>query len=130
MPTYKGHDGEITKDGATIAYVTSFSIEEAPNIEPVYELGSRSVSQYHAGRKEITGSFEKMFTSTEFLGIADSDSVPTFTFEGIVETPSAGNITITLSEVTLNSWSFDMPEDDFVTESVDFQAGEINYTST
>lgn len=122
---YKGTSGEIIKDGTTLAFVSSFSVEEAPNLDPVYEMGSRTPTDWKKGNKEITGSFDKMYWNADWLDDIDTDSVPTYKFEGIVHTDT-GALTITLSEVTLSGWSLDMPEDDFITESIDFSASNLS----
>ncbi len=129
MTTYRGSDGELKKDDQTVACVTSFSVENAPNIDPVYEMGSRDVQEFHKGNNEITGSFDKVYADTSYVDDINSDTMSTYTFEGIVSTSVGGTITITLSEVTLTSWSWDLPADDWVTESVDFQAKSL-HTST
>ncbi len=129
MTSYRGSDGELMKDGVTVACVSSFSVEEAPNIDPVYEMGSRNVQEFKKGNNEITGSFDKLYVNTDYLDDIDTDTVVTYKFEGVVST-SAGSVTITMSEVTLTSWSWELPADDWVTESVDFQAKELTTSSS
>ncbi len=132
MAVYKGHEGEIKKltdtSTTTTAYVTSFSVENAPNVDPVYEMGSRNPTKFKKGNEEITGSFDKMYVNTDWIDDAHTDTIVSYKFEGIVDT-AAGSLTLTLSEVTLTNWSFDLPEDDFITESVDFQAKNMSTSS-
>ncbi len=129
MVSYRGSDGELRKDGDVVACVTSFSLEEAPGIDPVYEMGSRDVQEFHKGNREITGSFDKLYVDKTYVDDIDTDTITTYTFEGEVSTDAGGTITITLSEVTLTSWSWDLPPEDWVTESIDFQAKSLS-TST
>lgn len=126
---YKGYDAELVKvnegDGETvIAGVSSFSLDDEPNIDPIYEHGSRTVQEWKKGNKEVSGSLDKVYWDNTYLDQVNADSAPTIMLRGKVNT-AAGTKTVECSGVIFDSWSWDVPAEDFVEESIDFRAKDL-----
>jgi len=132
MTTYKGWDvtlemaEELAGTYSVIGKARSISVEVSSGIEPIYGVGNRDPVILKEGRREITGSLERVFfDSTYFDAIgAATDYQPSFRIRAKI---GAGpDMTLTLEGVKFETWSPDMPQDDYLVESLDFRAKSIS----
>ncbi|MCL0034352.1 DUF2460 domain-containing protein [Dehalococcoidia bacterium] len=107
-------------------------------MEPVRAIGRRTPLLIKEGPIEITGTIDKLFVDNAMLRrvepARDTDGHPTEQFAFIldIEVTTSGGAKkhATLSGVKFESYSREMPQDDFVTESIDFQAIDIMFAET
>lgn len=113
---------------ATVGKARSVSVEVTRSSETVYEIGSSDPACIKEGRKEITGSIEHMYVSDAFYDAIQPErpKTPSFTLKAKIGTTP--DKTITLSGVKLESWSLDVPQDDYLVESVDYKATSCDLT--
>ena len=104
------------------------------DIKPFHEIGQRYATQLRPGNVEIRGTIGRAYINGALLKLllgeaagsrpAQSWTQPTFNMTLVVENSAVPGVTstLTLHDVKIDNWDFDMPEDDFVLESVGFQA--------
>jgi len=128
---YKAQEGEVREGTAgaetTIALAKGITISVATGHESVYEIGSRRPAEHKRGNEEITGTIEKLFFDNRFLAKVKAD-YPSDVNIIAYATGDGKFFRIVCSGVVFTSFSFDMPAEDYVTESVDFQAKSIDIT--
>jgi len=130
--TFKGFEGEL-KEGSsgsetTVALVKGVSFTISGGTEPVRAIGSRTPSEFKQGPQEITGTIDKMHFDNRFITNVNSD-YPSEMSLVIKATSDAGDtFTVTLGGVVFPELSFDMPAEDYVTESVSFEAKTLSYS--
>lgn len=107
-------------------------------LEPVRVIGRRSPLLIKEGPIEITGTIDKLFVDNSLVQRVepsrDTDGYPTEQFAFVLDmevTDSAGaKKHATLKGVKFSSYSRELPQDDFYSESVDFQATDILFAAT
>ncbi len=149
---YTGADGALTlsvptgaegdaAQGVLTAYdlisvgrVQSVRVEVKSEIKIFNELGSRYPTQLRPGNVTITGTIGRAFINGALLKLllgeaatsrpATSWTQPAFNITLLVENVAVPGVSssITLHDVKLNNWVYDLPEDDVVMESADFTA--------
>jgi hypothetical protein len=114
------------KYAKTVGYATGISITHNPNLEAFYEVGSREPKVIKEGNIEITGTVDRAFVDRDMLGKESyTGELGEFTLEVYPEGVGEGKPKITLSGVKFSGWTFDMPQDGWITESSDFIAKSI-----
>jgi hypothetical protein len=149
---YTGADGSITlsvpqgKEGdAAQAVLTAYEliavgrvqgmrVEVRSEIKTYNELGSRYPTQLRPGNVTITGTIGRAFINGALLKLLLGDAAasrpatswtqPAFNITMLVENAAVPGVrsTITLHDVKISNWVYDLPEDDVVMESADFTA--------
>ena len=149
---YTGADGSITlsvpqgKEGdAAQAVLTAYEliavgrvqgmrVEVRSEIKTYNELGSRYPTQLRPGNVTITGTIGRAFINGALLKLLLGDAAssrpatswtqPAFNITLLVENSALPGVrsTITLHDVKISNWVYDLPEDDVVMESADFTA--------
>jgi hypothetical protein len=149
---YTGADGAITlsvpqgKEGdAAQAVLTAYEliavgrvqgmrVEVRSEIKTYNELGSRYPTQLRPGNVTITGTIGRAFINGALLKLLLGDAAtsrpaaswtqPAFNITMLVENAAVPGVrsTITLHDVKISNWVYDLPEDDVVMESADFTA--------
>jgi len=149
---YRGSDGTISlavESGAEgelaaaindeygltpVGRVTGVSVHVETDIEPFHELGQRFATELRPGNINVRGSIRRAHVNGALLKLMLGDaatsrpagtfSSPSFNLSLLLENPSipGNSSTVTVMGVKLNSWSYDLPEDDFVMEQVGFKA--------
>jgi hypothetical protein len=152
MAVYTGADGSITlstPDGtegeAAQAVLDEFEITSVGRVQDVrvevhseirayHEIGQRYATELRPGNVTIRGSIGRAYVNGAMLKLvlgaaatqrpAASWAQPAFNISMVVENAANPGVrnTITLHEVKIEDWSYHMPEDDFVLESLNFQA--------
>jgi hypothetical protein len=149
---YTGADGSITlsagqgREGdAAQAVITAFDtiavgrvqnvrVEIRSEIRPYHEIGQRYATELRPGNVTVRGTIGRAMINGAMLRLllgeaadgrpAASWAQPAFNITLLLENAAQPGVrnTLTLHDVKLESWVYDLPEDDFVAESVAFQA--------
>ena len=117
-----------------VGRVQNVRVEVHSEIRAFNEIGQRYATQLRPGNIAVRGTIGRAYINGAMLRLllgeaadsrpAASWTQPAFNITLLVEnsaTPGINN-TITLHDVKLDTWTYGMPEDDFVMESVGFQA--------
>ena len=118
-----------------IGRATGVKVEVQSALRPFHEIGQRYATELRAGNTNVSGSIGRAYVNGALLRLmlgeggagtrpAGAFVSPTFNLSLRHENPAQpGNAsTVTVHGVKLDSWSYDMPEDDFVLEGVTFKA--------
>lgn len=149
---YTGADGSITVSAAqgaegeaAQAVITAFDmiavgrvqdvrVEITSALKPYHEIGQRYATELRPGNITIRGTIGRAMINGAMLRLmlgeaadgrpAQSWAQPSFNITLLVENAAQPGVrnTLTLHDVKLESWSYAIPEDDFVAESLGFQA--------
>jgi hypothetical protein len=124
-----------------IGRATGVTVQVTSDMKPFHELGQRYATELRPGNVNITGSIGRAHVNGALLKLMLGDGAagtrpasafvsPTFNLSLRVENQAfPGNTaTVTVHGVKLDSWSYDLPEDDFVLEQVTFKALWISAT--
>lgn len=133
---FKGFEGTILLNGDVVGRVESFTIDVANNVERYFEVGNRIAAEMKEGNFEVSGSISSGFINSAKLELAiggdgntmfPKQRIPEFEIVGMVENTKTGRTEkVTLKNVKLDTWSWDLPAEDWVMESVDFIAQNIS----
>jgi len=136
----QGPEGDKAKDVIsayemlTVGRVQQVRVEVTSEIKAFSELGQRYATELRAGNVSIQGSIGRAYINGAMLKLLLGEAAdkrpqgswaqPSFNITLLVESPAAPGVTsnITLHDVKIDQWVFQMPENDFVMESVGFQA--------
>ena len=118
-----------------IGRATGVTVQVTSDMKPFHELGQRYATELRPGNVNITGSIGRAHVNGALLKLMLGDGAggtrpagafvsPTFNLSLRVENQAfPGNTaTVSVHGVKLDSWSYDLPEDDFVLEQVTFKA--------
>lgn len=108
-------------------------------VRPYHEIGKRFPTELRPGNLNITGSAERAHVNGAMLKLLLGDGAQSPPPSDIIAQP-AFNIVIQMKNpaqpenftkvvifgVKFDSWSFDLPEDDFVMEAITFRAMRIS----
>jgi hypothetical protein len=149
---YTGADGALTlaasqgNDGASapaviegfdmiaVARLQNVRVEVQSEIRAFHEIGQRYATELRPGNITVRGTIGRAMVNGAMLrmmlgGAADGRPAgtfnqPLFNISLVLENAAEPGVrnTLTLHDVRLESWVYGMPEDDFVAESVGFQA--------
>lgn len=138
-------DGLLTQYGLAnaVGRLRGLTVAVSSNLRPFYEIGRRYPTHLRAGNVETSGTIERAHINGALLRLLLGD--------GAVSPPSSANfvqpsfnIIATLQDsahpdqqtkvivfgVRLSTWNYTIPTDDFVMESVSFQALRVAYEET
>jgi|SRR5262249_38228897 len=136
----QGPEGDKAKDVIsaydmlTVGRVQQVRVEVTSDIKAFHEVGKRYATELRAGNVNVHGTIGRAYINGAMLKLllgeagekppAGSWAQPTFNITLLSESPAAPGVTstITLHDVKINNWVYQMPEDDFVLESATFQA--------
>ena len=140
LSTPEGFEGEKAQevlsanDMIAVGRVQNVTVKVTSDVKPFHEIGQRYATELRPGNIEITGTIGRAMINGAMLSLllgeaaggrpAASWAQPAFNITLMVENAAAPGVrnTITLHGVKIDSWSYNMPEDDFLMESVGFQA--------
>ncbi|MEM9519493.1 MAG: hypothetical protein AAGA37_09240 [Actinomycetota bacterium] len=118
-----------------IGRATNVVINVSSAMRPFHEIGQRYATELRPGNVDISGTIGRAHINGALLRLmlgeggdgtrpAGAFISPTFNLSLLHENPALpGNSSaITVHGVKLDGWSYEMPEDDFVMESVSFKA--------
>ncbi len=144
-----GPEGDAAKSandayGLTpIGRATGVTVKVTSDMKPFHELGQRYATELRPGNVDISGTIGRAHVNGALLKLMLGDGAggtrpagafvsPSFNLSLRLENQAApGNsATVTIHGVKLDTWSYDMPEDDFVLEQVTFKALWISAADT
>jgi hypothetical protein len=118
-----------------IGRATGVTVEVVSEMRPFHEMGQRYATELRPGNVNVRGSIGRAHVNGALLKLMLGDGAgtarpggafvsPSFNLSLRLENPaSAGNSsTVTVHGVKLDSWSVNVPEDDFVLERATFKA--------
>lgn len=118
----------------SVGRVQQVRVEVTSEVKAFHEIGQRYATELRAGNVTIQGSIGRAYINGALLKLLLGDAAdnrpqgswaqPAFNITLLAESPAAPGVTsnITLHDVKLDEWAFQMPENDFVMETVGFQA--------
>ncbi len=140
LSTPEGLEGETAQgvldkhDLISVGRVQDVQVEVHSDVKAFHEIGQRYATELRPGNIEIRGTIGRAYINGAMLQLLLGDAAtsrpvaswaqPAFNITLLVENaanPEVNN-TVTLHDVKIESWSYTMPEDDFLMESVGFQA--------
>lgn len=140
LSTPDGTEGEAAQavlgeyDLISVGRVQNVQVEVSSDIKPFHEIGQRYASELRPGNIAVRGTIGRAYINGAMLKLllgeasegrpAASWAQPSFNITLIVEnaaTPGTNN-TLTLHGVKIENWNYNLPEDDFVMEAINFQA--------
>lgn len=119
-----------------IGRATGVDIEVTSDMRPFHEMGQRYATELREGNVDVRGNVGRAHINGALLKLMLGDAgasgsrpggafiSPTFNLSLRMENAGfpGNSSTVTVHGVKLDGWSFSMPEDDFVMESVTFKA--------
>ena len=135
-----GVEGDLAKTVAEayaltpIGRVTGVTVRVTNDVKPFHELGQRFPTELRPGNINVYGSIDRAYINGALLKLmlgeaADSRPAgsfvsPSFNLSIRLENPSLPGITstVTVMGVKLEEWNYELPEDDFAMEKVNFRA--------
>src|SRR4051794_33998517 len=117
-----------------IGRVTGVTVRVTNDVEPFHELGQRFATELRPGNINVYGSIDRAYINGALLKLmlgeaADSRPAgtfvsPSFNLSVRLENPSLPGTasTVTVLGVKLAEWFYNLPEDDFAMEKVNFRA--------
>jgi hypothetical protein len=117
----------------TVGRVQDIRIEVHSEMRAFHEIGQRYASQLRPGNVNITGSIGRAFVNGAMLSLLLGEAAsgrpggnwvqPAFNMTVRVANPTNNSVnTLTLHDVKLSNWVYQLPEDDFVLENASFHA--------
>jgi hypothetical protein len=140
LSAVQGTEGERAQEALTeydlisVGRVQNVQIEVTSEIRPFHEIGQRYATQLRSGNVNIRGTIGRAYVNGALLRLllgeaatarpAASWTQPAFNITLLVENAAVPGVrsTITLHDVKIDSWTYQMPEDEFVMERTSFQA--------
>ncbi len=136
----QGPEGEKAQDVLSayelisVGRVQNVKVEVRADVKAFHEIGQRYATELRPGNIHINGTIGRAYINGAMLKLllgeaaesrpAASWAQPAFNITLLLEnaaTPGVRN-TVTLHDVKIDSWVYNLPEDDFLLESVGFQA--------
>jgi len=118
----------------SVGRVQDVTVEVISDVKPFHEMGQRYATQLRPGNVEIRGTIGRAYINGAMLKLmlgeaadgrpAASWTQPALNMTVLATNPSVPGVssTLTLHDVKIDSWSFHLPEDEFLLESVAFKA--------
>ena len=135
-----GTEGEAAQtvldayDMIAVGRVQDVRVEVHSDVKAFHEVGQRYATELRPGNVNIRGTIGRAYINGAMLRLllgeaadtrpAASWAQPAFNITLLVENPAVPDVrnTITLHDVKIENWVYHLPEDDFLLESVGFQA--------
>ena len=136
-PGLEGDKAKVVNDQYSltpIGRVTGVTVRVTNDVQPFHELGQRFATELRPGNINVYGSIDRAYINGALLKLmlgeaADSRPAgsfvnPSFNLSIRLENPSLPGVTstVTVMGVKLEEWNYELPEDDFAMEKVNFRA--------
>ena len=117
-----------------VCRVQNVKVEVHSEVRPFNELGQRYATQLRPGNVTIRGTIGRAYINGAMLRLllgeaadarpAASWAQPSFNITLLAQNAAAPDVnnTVTIHDAKIDSWVGDWPEDDFLMESINFQA--------
>lgn len=140
LSTPQGAEGESAQgvldafELVNVGRVQNVKVEVQSEVRAFHEIGSRYAAELRPGNVNIRGTIGRAYLNGALLRLllgeaadqrpAASWTQPAFNITLRLDNPSVPDTSnsITLYDVKIEGWAFNIPEDDFVLESISFQA--------
>lgn len=118
----------------TVGRVQNVRVEVHSDVKPYHEIGQRYATELRPGNVTVRGTIGRAYVNGAILRLLLGEAAdqrpgnswvqPAFNITILVENPANPGVrsTMTLNDVKIEGWSWSMPEDDFVMESLSYQA--------
>ena len=118
----------------TVGRVQNVRVEVHSDVKPYHEIGQRYATELRPGNVTVRGTIGRAYVNGAILRLLLGEAAdqrpgnswvqPAFNITILVENPANPGVrsTMTLNDVKIEGWSWAMPEDDFVMESLSYQA--------
>lgn len=134
-----GAEGDLAK-GVIDSYAltpigrcTGVEVHVTSDVQAFHELGQRYPTELRSGNVNVSGSIDRAFINGALLKLLLGDAAasrpagafvnPSFNISLRAENPARAGVSssVTIHGVKIDEWSYSLPEDDFVMESVTFK---------
>jgi len=117
-----------------VGRVQNVKVEVHSDVKAFHEIGQRYATELRPGNVHITGTIGRAYINGALVRLllgeaadgrpAASWAQPSFNISLLAQNPATPDVrnTLTLHDVKIDGWVYDMPEDNFLLESVSFQA--------
>jgi hypothetical protein len=117
-----------------VGRVQNVKVEVYSEVRPFNEIGQRYATQLRPGNVTIRGTIGRAYINGAMLRLllgeaadsrpAASWAQPSFNITLLAQNAAAPDVnnTVTIHDAKIDSWVGDWPEDDFLMESINFQA--------
>jgi hypothetical protein len=140
LAAVEGPEGEQAQTVLTdlelisVGRVQGVHVEVQSIVRPYHEIGQRYATQLRSGNVTVRGTIERAYINGAMLRLQLGEAAgarpgaswvqPSFNISLLVTNPALpdSKSTLTLHGVKIDNWTYQMPEDDFLMESVGFQA--------
>jgi len=118
----------------TVGRVQNVRVEVHSDVKPYHEIGQRYATELRPGNVTVRGTIGRAYVNGAILRLLLGDAAdqrpanswvqPAFNITLLVENAANPGVrsTMTLNDVKIEGWSWAMPEDDCVMESLSYQA--------
>jgi hypothetical protein len=117
----------------TVGRVQDVRVEVHSEVRAFHEIGQRYATQLRPGNVDITGTIGRAFVNGAMLSLLLGEAAqgrpggnwvqPAFNMTVRLTNPTNDAVnTLTLHDVKLSHWVYQLPEDDFVLENATFHA--------
>lgn len=117
----------------TVGRVQDIRIEVHSEVRAFHEIGQRYATQLRPGNVSISGTIGRAMINGAMLNLLLGEAAngrpggnwvqPAFNMTVRVANPTSNTVnTMTLHDIKLSDWSYQLPEDDFVFENAAFHA--------
>ncbi len=136
----QGAEGEAAQgviDGyelVAVGRVTDVRVEVKADVKAFHEIGQRYATELRPGNMSVRGTIGRAHVNGALLRLLLGEASearpgvswvqPSFNITLMLQSASAADVrnTVTLHDVKIDNWVYQIPEDDFVMESIGFQA--------
>lgn len=140
LSTPTGTEGEKAQEVISayemisVGRVQDVKVEVRSEVRAFHEIGQRYATELRPGNVTIRGTIGRAYINGAMLKLllgeaadsrpAASWAQPAFNITLLIENPAAAGVrnTVTLHDVKLDNWLYTVPEDDFLMETISFQA--------
>ena len=118
----------------TVGRAQNVKVNVLSTVRPFHEIGQRYATELRPGNVTINGTIGRAFINGAMLKLLLGDAAdsrpsgswvqPSFNITLLVENPAQPDVrsTVTIHDAKFDNWGYNLPEDDFVLESLSFQA--------
>jgi hypothetical protein len=136
-PGLEGDKAKAVNDAYSltpIGRVTGVTIRMTNDVQPFHELGQRFPTELRPGNVNVYGTIDRAYINGALLKLMLGDAAdsrpagsfvsPSFNLSVRLENPSlpGTSSTVSVMGVKLEEWHYNLPEDDFAMEKINFRA--------
>ena len=128
---------------SVVGRLQNVRVDVKDEVRPYHEIGKRFPTELRSGNINVSGIVQRAHINGALLRLLLGDgaksppptgSIPQPTFNIVIDLKNPAlpdnSSTITVFGVKFDSWSFSLPEDDFVMEGITFKALRISSEET